>query len=84
MSMLSNGNLSLDMLYEVVKVNTVMSLTILLLNRHNISHLIRLMYKLDKANIQELLNLLFDLHLELCPKVPQGLLTGLVPSLISS
>lgn len=40
--------------------------------------------KLDKANIEQLFTLLFDLHLEFWPEVPQGLFERLSSSLILS
>lgn len=56
--------------FKVVEVNTTRELSLLFLHKQNVGYPGHVLNKLNKVNIQQVLNLLLDLYIELWVKVP--------------
>lgn len=80
MSMFRNGTSSFAFFVEY----GVADLSILLLKRNNISKSGWVLDVLNETDIQKLLNLLFDMHLEFCLKFFEAYFTSLASSLTLS
>lgn len=59
---------------KVTEVYTATDLSFLLLHMNYVSESGWLLDRFDETNIQKLMCFLFDLHLELWPEIPRGLL----------